>query len=396
MSTPTGRPGNPTDPFVHGSQDTYERADPGHHAVESDGDPTRSPYAPTRARERASAERSLEENSHESVVSPYAPKKARTAVDAKESYPLWHELDLDASLQPAHPHGERPATTRRDAGVADLKRLEATLRWIQREEAATRIPRAAQLPPVSGLAAAEHRGRRHGEMLDFPPRSLEPERMAPPPPMISRRHSLRAALVILTASVFAAPIGYYFSTGGWNPSSQPAPGPEMASAGPKTDALPSSVGQQELPRTMSRIDRGISAQGEISPPRPETSQPGRSSESETVAMLQPSATGDQASPASKSVRMLDPEEIKLLMKQGERLIAAGDVVTARTVFQRAAEAGDADAAMALGATYDPHVLAKLGVVGVSADVEQARSWYQRAETLGSRDARQWLDLLANR
>jgi TPR repeat protein len=52
--------------------------------------------------------------------------------------------------------------------------------------------------------------------------------------------------------------------------------------------------------------------------------------------------------------------------------------------------------MALGATYDPHVLAKLGVVGVSADVEQARSWYQRAETLGSRDARQWLDLLANR
>lgn len=361
-----------------------------------DGGPTRSPYAPTKAREHARAERPLEEDSHESVVSPYAPKKARASVDAKESYPLWHESDLGTSLQPAHPHGERSAAVRRDAGVADLKRLEATIRCIQREEAATRIPRAAQLPPVPGLTAAEPRGRRHGEMLDFPPRSLEPERLAPPPPMISRRRRLPAALVILTASLFAAPIGYYFSTGGWSPSSQPAPGPQMASAGPKTDAAPSSIGQQELPRTMTRVDRGILAQGETSPPRPETSQPRRSSESETVAMLQPSATGDQPSPVSKGIRMLDPEEIKLLMKQGERLIAAGDVVAARTVLQRAAEAGNADAAIAIGATYDPHVLAKLGVVGVSADVEQARSWYQRAEILGSRDARQRLDLLANR
>ena len=51
------------------------------------------------------------------------------------------------------------------------------------------------------------------------------------------------------------------------------------------------------------------------------------------------------------------------MKQGEQFIAAGDVVTARTAFQRAAEAGDAKAAVALGAAYDPTVLAKLEVVG---------------------------------
>jgi TPR repeat protein len=87
--------------------------------------------------------------------------------------------------------------------------------------------------------------------------------------------------------------------------------------------------------------------------------------------------------------VLDPEEIKLLMKQGEQLIAAGEL-------RRAADAGDANAAMALGATYDPNVLARLGVVGVSAEVEKARSWYQKAETLGSPDARRQLDLLANR
>ena len=111
-------------------------------------------------------------------------------------------------------------------------------------------------------------------------------------------------------------------------------------------------------------------------------------------MVQPSAAG--AAPASKCTRVLDPEEIKLFVKRGEQFIAAGDVVAARTIFQRAVEAGDANAAMALGATYDPTVLAKLGVVGMSADVEKARSWYQTAEKLGSPEARRRLDVLADR
>jgi TPR repeat protein len=113
-------------------------------------------------------------------------------------------------------------------------------------------------------------------------------------------------------------------------------------------------------------------------------------------MVQPSATGAQAPPSSKAIRVLDLEEIKLLLKQGEQFIAAGDVVTARIVFQRAVEAGNANAAMALGATYDPTVLAKLGVLGMSADVEKARSWYQKAEDLGSPEARRRLDVLADR
>jgi hypothetical protein len=435
MSTPTGKPVSPIDPFAHVSQETHERAGPERHPVESDNEPIRSPYAPTRARERASAEQHPAENDDDAVRSPYAPQKARTqpaagpdvairddvvplvpprgperlrehpersALDANESYLFSHDPDSESLLQPAHSHSqqhEQPAAARPDASIRDLKRLEATLRWIQREEAAARIPRATQLPPVPGLAPADARGRRYrGDMLDVrSPRSLEPERMGPPPAMRSRRHTLRAPLFVLIASIFAAPIGYYFSAGGWGPSSQPPPAPQMASLGSKTDAPPSSIGRQELPRTMARDDdRGMLAQDEISSRRPETSQPRRSSEGETVAVVQPSATGAQAPPSSKAIRVLDPEEIKLLMKQGEQLIAAGDVVTARTVFQRAAEAGHASAAIALGATYDPNVLAKLGVVGVSADVEKARSWYQKAENLGSPDARGRLDILADR
>lgn len=433
MSTPPGKPVNPIDPFAHVSHETHERAGPERHPVESDSESIRAPYAPTRARERVSAERHTEEN--DPFRSPYAPKKGRTqpvqgpdvatgedaaslvppreperlrehperyAVDANESYLFSHSPVFDTSLQPAHPHShqhEQPAAARRDADIRDLKRLEATLRSIQREEAAARIPRAAQLPPVPGLTPADARGRRHGsEMSDFlSPRSLEPERMAPPPTRRSRRHRLRAPLIILIASILAAPIGYYFLAGDWSPSSQPAPTPQLASLSAKTDAPPSSIGQQELPRTMARDDdRGMLAQSERSSQPPETAQPRKSSEGETVAMVQPRATGAQTSPSSKATRVLDPEEIKLLMKQGQQFIAAGDVVTARTVLQRAAEAGNASAAIALGATYDPKVLAKLGVVGVSADVEKARSWYQRAETLGSPDARGRLEALADR
>jgi TPR repeat protein len=143
-------------------------------------------------------------------------------------------------------------------------------------------------------------------------------------------------------------------------------------------------------------DLATSEQSEISTQRTKTSQPARSSEGKTMAMVQPGEPVAQIPPASKATRVLDPEEIKLLMKQGQQFIAAGDVVTARAVFQRAAEAGDADAAVALGGTYDPIVFAKLGVAGLGADVEKARTWYQKAESLGSAEATRRLAILANR
>jgi TPR repeat protein len=128
-----------------------------------------------------------------------------------------------------------------------------------------------------------------------------------------------------------------------------------------------------------------------SPPAATPMQP------QAASPVQPQAAIPQAAaPSSPPARMLDQSEISLLTKQGEQFIAAGDLVTARMVFQRAAEAGDAYAAMALGATYDPGVLAKLGVVGMSADVEKARNWYQKAESLGSTEATKRLRMLANR
>jgi len=113
-------------------------------------------------------------------------------------------------------------------------------------------------------------------------------------------------------------------------------------------------------------------------------------------MSQSARPGPESPPSSKAVRALDPEEVKFLTRQGEQLALAGDLVAARVLFQRAAEAGDASAAMALGATYDPNVLAKLGVIGMGADAEKARSWYQKAESQGLAQATQRLQALANR
>jgi hypothetical protein len=92
-------------------------------------------------------------------------------------------------------------------------------------------------------------------------------------------------------------------------------------------------------------------------------------------------------------RQLDREEITVLVNRGKHLIANGDLAAARLVLQRAADANDAEAALALAATYDPIVLQELKVYGLAADAAMARVWYQRARELGSTAALQRLEML---
>ena len=94
-------------------------------------------------------------------------------------------------------------------------------------------------------------------------------------------------------------------------------------------------------------------------------------------------------------RKLDREEITVLLKRGKDLIADGDLAAARLVLQRAANANDAEAALALGATYDPYVLRALKVYGFKADPVMARVWYQKARELGSAAAPRRLEMLTS-
>jgi TPR repeat protein len=79
-----------------------------------------------------------------------------------------------------------------------------------------------------------------------------------------------------------------------------------------------------------------------------------------------------------------------LLKRGNEQVAEGGIAQARLLFERAAEAGLAQGAMALAATYDPVELERLGVQGLKPDRAEAARWYEKARQMGAAEAEQRL------
>ena len=69
------------------------------------------------------------------------------------------------------------------------------------------------------------------------------------------------------------------------------------------------------------------------------------------------------------------------MARGDAFLSAGDVTSARSFFERAADAGDSQAALRMAVTFDPAFLNRAGVHGVRGDPGRASFWYQRARDL---------------
>ena len=88
---------------------------------------------------------------------------------------------------------------------------------------------------------------------------------------------------------------------------------------------------------------------------------------------------------ARAVQPMNPENA-VLMEKGQVLMRSGDIASARLLFQRLANAGIADAALALAATYDPRYLAQHNLISVVGDETKAHDWYQRASELGSIEA----------
>jgi len=103
---------------------------------------------------------------------------------------------------------------------------------------------------------------------------------------------------------------------------------------------------------------------------------------------------EQPAPVAANLRSLDRGEVTMLLKRGEDLTAQGDIAAARLMLTRAAEAGEARAALTLGATYDADMLRRLGVRGVAADAALARAWYEKAAEYGSGEATRRLEQFA--
>ncbi|MGC1349678.1 MAG: hypothetical protein WA858_07845 [Xanthobacteraceae bacterium] len=129
------------------------------------------------------------------------------------------------------------------------------------------------------------------------------------------------------------------------------------------------------------------------PHEPEPPEPAASA----VAVAQappPVMAGDPSpQPPDLVLRQLPRAELASMLQRANDFIKAGDLSSARLLLQRAAEAGDAHAALTLASTFDPNVLKALGFQDAGADVALARLWYERAVKFGSAEAPQRLQQL---
>jgi hypothetical protein len=243
------------------------------------------------------------------------------------------------------PHDE---TASRDAALdgvsnAHLRRLKTTLSSLQNESTAVRST-----------------GHRSGGSVV--PIWLQGQQTAPPPPPVNERNLLwpRVAILLIVCGITAS-LFYYF----YVPAAillAPEHQTEVAAGG--SAASPTAPMQPQQPVGVSRAASETAQQGTIGP--------------------DPVSNGGSfpsAEPPSK--RMDDLQDVTLLMDRGKQFFEAGDLIAARILLLRAVIAGEADAAVALGATYDPVVLADRGDGGIAADLEKERSWYERAKEMGS-------------
>lgn len=101
----------------------------------------------------------------------------------------------------------------------------------------------------------------------------------------------------------------------------------------------------------------------------------------------PAADPPAAEPRASS------EEAAALLARGDALFSAGDLAAARLFYERAADAGEAQAAVRLGETFDPLFLDHAHLRGVPGNTETALSWYRRARDLGAAEAEVLLNSL---
>jgi hypothetical protein len=110
--------------------------------------------------------------------------------------------------------------------------------------------------------------------------------------------------------------------------------------------------------------------------------------------LTTAAPADQNAMPHATDSQQDHESIALLIGRSTKLLSEGEGEAAHILPRPAADAHDARTALALGAIYDPIMLAILQARGVPADTSLAPDWYKKAQELGSREAQRRLRSLA--
>ena len=112
----------------------------------------------------------------------------------------------------------------------------------------------------------------------------------------------------------------------------------------------------------------------------------------TAAKAAATASGE---PAGKfpAARSLPDRQLAELLARGDVFLQAGDIASARLFYERAADAGDGQSALRVGATFDPTFLASIGLRNLPGDPAKAAFWYHRALGLGASGAEPHLNSL---
>jgi hypothetical protein len=141
---------------------------------------------------------------------------------------------------------------------------------------------------------------------------------------------------------------------------------------------------------------------EVALAKPSVMAPPPSPPAEAMAARVEPAQPEPAKPSASIIPeprpsdSLSRDEIAALLKRGQDLVAGGDLASGRLMLTRAAQAGNADASLALAGTFDAAVLANLKAIGVQPDPAKARAWYMRAADQGSAEAKRRLQQSALR
>jgi len=297
-------------------------------------------------------------------------------------------------------------------GDADeLRRLEDSIRWLMDESGVRHLPRAATLPPVRGLPPIE--ANEGADSLVLNPEHLFPPRMPP-----RRGEVARGVVKFLLASAVAAPTAYFIA--GWLQQTDTVTPSDVATVVGSLDERIAAAGPTPTrpPPERAPATDEISGSPQAEPAATRAIPPIEARRAavepnvvEVAAMPEPSPSVSAAptDPAPGAIAVTSPpsaappkpvltaQEIAALVERGRALFDAGDLAAARLFFRRAANAGDAAAALAMGSTYDPDVLSKRFVRGIGANAEEARIWYERAREMGSPEGKGRLEtLLAHR
>ena len=158
----------------------------------------------------------------------------------------------------------------------------------------------------------------------------------------------------------------------------------------------SAGGRMEILVTLVSVDGLVLAEArsvlQIGP-----QQPGAPTSATVLRATTPTPPAPGATPkppaGPPSMTPDDRERALRLLKRGQNELSDANLSAARLFFERAADAGLAEAALALGATYDSAELQRLNIRGVPGDAKEARRWYERAAQLGAPEAGQRLQRL---